>query len=124
MYVTAAKSPLCSSPTCTWPLGAAVWSAEMSGCFSEVEICVNVARVLLRRLPLFEPRPPQEQHFTTRAQHLEDVQNMSGSAHTRSHSTDVGKHRPPFNTYGHLSEEGVYLRGFNLQRMLMQHMNP
>lgn len=52
----------------------------MSGWCSEVKMRSDAACVLPRRLPPSQPRPPQEQHFTTRAQHLEDVQNMSGSA--------------------------------------------
>lgn len=36
MHVRSRKTPLgCSSPTCNWPLGAAVRSAEMSGCFQK-----------------------------------------------------------------------------------------
>lgn len=57
--------------------------------------------------------PTQEQHFTTRAQHLEDVQNMSGSARTRRHSTRVGKHRPPLALQKSPdTEEGIYLTRF------------
>lgn len=44
---------------------------------SEAEMC---ARFLPRRLPPSQPRPPQEQQrFTTRAQHLKDAENTSGS---------------------------------------------
>lgn len=93
------------------------WSCGDAGMRSEVGIRVNVARDPPRRLPLSEPRPPQEQHFTTQAQHLEDVQNMSGSARARSRSTNVGKHRPPSkDTYGHPSEEGVIYEGLILRR--------
>lgn len=77
-----------------WSCGA--FTEETAGMLSEVKICADVAWFLPRRLPPLQPRPPQEQHFTTRAQHLEDVQNMSGSAPSRSHSTRVGKHRTPF----------------------------
>lgn len=65
---------------------------------SEVKICVDAAAFLPRCLPPLQPRPPQEQHFTTRAQHLEDVQNMSGSAafgDTRLMSENTG---PPHLT--------------------------
>lgn len=116
MYVPTAKiigaqhlTYLCRA---AWSCGAGCGDVRMR---SEVKICVNAARFLPRRLPLFQPRPPQELHFTTRAQHLEDVQNMSGSAHTRNHSTNVGKHRPPFKRQLGSSEwgGGICLRRLN-----------
>lgn len=45
--------------------------------------------------PSFPTPANLESDLKTRAQHLEDVLNMSGSARSRSHSTHVGKHRPP-----------------------------
>lgn len=72
-----------------------VHAAGMSGCLSEVKIYTGVVCFLPRRLPPASTSPPLKSDFTTRAQHLGDVQNMSGSARSRSCSTRVGKHRPP-----------------------------
>ncbi|KAM7383257.1 hypothetical protein PAMP_002927 [Pampus punctatissimus] len=60
---------------------------------SEVKkICVDVACFsFARRLRPSQPRPAQEQHFTTEDKHLEDVQNMSalfGDARLLSGNTD------------------------------------
>lgn len=136
------KSPLRCSPT--FLTGRFARCAAVSGDVKKdvlLKMCADAASCLpRRRLTPFQPRPQQEQHFTTRAQHLEDVQNMSGcSAHSRRHSTRVGKHRPPFvppplplskkkEKKRHLqssdSEEGVYFMTYQTetpQSMLIQH---
>lgn len=86
------------SPQVTY-LYAGGWSgvhaADLSGCLSEVKIYTGVVCFLPRRLPPASTSPPLKSDFTTRAQHLGDVQNMSGSARSRSRSTRVGKDRPP-----------------------------